>query len=71
MSAERTYTRDSLTVEWRPELCIHCEHCTRGLPTVFDTTKRPWVNLAGGSDDAIRLQVADCPSGALKIGEAA
>ena len=39
--------------------------------TVFDPSKRPWVNLAGAADDAIRLQVADCPDGALQIGGAA
>ena len=71
MTPTRIYQRGSLVVEWRDYLCSHCGHCTRGLPTVFDTAKRPWVNLGGASDDAIRLQVADCPSGALTSREAA
>jgi uncharacterized Fe-S cluster protein YjdI len=64
----RTYTNGQITVEWRPELCIHCEKCFRGLPSVFDPNKRPWVNMSGATTDQITKQVSECPSAALAIG---
>ena len=67
----RTYKRESLVVEWRKELCTHCESCITGLPAVFDMSKRPWVNMQGATLDEIREQVAQCPSGALVALEAA
>lgn len=63
----RTYTNGEVTVEWRPELCTHCENCFRGLPTVFDPSKRPWVNLQGATSDQITKQVGECPSKALSL----
>ncbi len=64
----RTYTNGEITVEWRPELCIHCEACFHGLPEVFDPNKRPWVNMAGARSEDIKQQVAQCPSAALAMG---
>jgi uncharacterized Fe-S cluster protein YjdI len=63
----RVYSNGEISVEWRAELCIHCENCFRGLPQVFDPTKRPWVNINGASSEEIKRQVGDCPSGALSI----
>ena len=67
--AKREYKTDVLTVLWDSDLCTHCETCWRELPSVFDPKDRPWVKIDGASPDAIREQVAKCPSGALKIGE--
>lgn len=63
----RVYSNDKVSVEWRPELCIHCEACFRGLPEVFDPNKRPWVNINGAETDEIRNQVLNCPSMALSL----
>ena len=64
---ERVYTKGSLQVRWQSELCTHCEACWRGLPSVFDPDKRPWVNLMGAATSDIIDQVVQCPSGALSI----
>lgn len=66
----RTYTLDDLIVEWRPELCCHCQNCHQGLPQVFNPEARPWVNLQGADPQEIRNQVAQCPTGALSLGNA-
>lgn len=63
----RSYSNGEITVEWYPELCIHCGECTAGLPQVFDLDKRPWVNLSGATNDKIIEQVEKCPSGALSL----
>lgn len=65
---ERVYVADSITVEWRPGYCIHCEDCYHSLPQVFNMEARPWVNINGASADAIARQVNACPSAALSLG---
>lgn len=63
--AKKTYQKDDLSVIWKPDLCIHSAKCVRGLPKVFDNTRRPWINLDEGEREAIMKQVSNCPSGAL------
>jgi uncharacterized Fe-S cluster protein YjdI len=63
--AEKTYHKDDLSVIWKPALCIHSAKCVKGVPDVFDNTRRPWINLEEGERDAIIKQVTICPSGAL------
>lgn len=69
MSSEvvKRYTRDGITIVWRPAQCIHSTLCFRGLPGVFDPGRRPWVDLSAASIEAIVQQVATCPSGALSV----
>lgn len=50
---------------WQPHKCIHSAICFRGLPSVFDPQKRPWVTIGGADTDTIIAQVERCPSGAL------
>lgn len=64
----RTYTNGEITVEWRPEKCVHCQACINGLPAVFNMEARPWVNMNGATIEEIKRQVAECPDGALTIG---
>ncbi len=61
----RRYTKEKLTVMWRPSLCNHNGNCTRRLPEVFDPERRPWVDLTRAESDIIREVVDECPTGAL------
>lgn len=61
------YSKDDITVVWKPKVCIHSKLCWQGLREVFDPLKRPWVNMDGASAEAIIEQVSKCPSGALSI----
>ena len=36
-----------------------------GLPSVFDVSKKPWIDVDGAAPAAIAEQVKQCPSGAL------
>lgn len=65
----RVYSSGDLRVEWRPELCTHCENCHASLPDVFAPSRRPWVDLLKGESEQIRKTVGECPSGALKLAE--
>jgi len=37
----------------------------RGLPSVFNVSKKPWIDVNGAVVDAIIERVKRCPSGAL------
>ncbi len=68
----KTYSSKSTVVHWEPKKCIHSKLCWKGLMQVFNPQNRPWINMEGASDDRIRKQVDQCPSGALSweaIGE--
>ncbi len=63
----KKYKKEDLTVVWNPELCIHSGVCARGLPKVFDPSRRPWIDLDQDEKDRIREQVKACPSKALSL----
>ncbi len=68
MSARlQTYEGETLTVTFDPGACIHSGTCVRGLPSVFDVKRKPWVAMTGAAAEAIASQVARCPSGALQV----
>jgi uncharacterized Fe-S cluster protein YjdI len=72
VSAERSPTRkdyvgEAVTVSFDPAVCIHAANCVKGLPAVFDTRQRPWIQPDGASAEEVVAQVARCPSGALRI----
>ena len=59
------YKNDKLVVRYDPAICIHAGACVRGLPSVFNVSKKPWIDVNGASPAAIIEQVKECPSGAL------
>lgn len=61
----KKYTNGEVTIVWKPSRCIHSKKCFKGLPAVFDPTKRPWIDANGSDTDHIIDQVKQCPSGAL------
>ena len=67
----KTYRGPIVDVSFDGEVCRHAAECVRGLPEVFDTAKRPWINPTvadtGDLADHLREVVGRCPSGALGI----
>jgi CDGSH-type Zn-finger protein/uncharacterized Fe-S cluster protein YjdI len=62
-----SYPGEAATVTWNQRRCIHAAECVRGLPAVFDTSKKPWVEPDGAGLDELAAVVARCPTGALKL----
>jgi CDGSH-type Zn-finger protein/uncharacterized Fe-S cluster protein YjdI len=60
------YAGRLITVTWDETRCIHAAHCLKGLPAVFDRSRRPWVEPDGASATALMGVIERCPSGALK-----
>lgn len=62
----RRYTAQHVVVYYQPRLCIHAAECVHGLPEVFDTQKKPWIQPEHASAEAIARVIERCPSGALQ-----
>ncbi len=59
-----------MIVKWDENTCIHAGKCVQGLPTVFKVVDGKFeIDQSGASEQSIRDQVAECPSGALTIEE--
>lgn len=63
----KRYEGRDVVVTFDAEVCQHAGECVRGLPSVFDTRKRPWIDPDGALAGEVRDAVARCPSGALEI----
>ena len=63
----REYRTDDIVVFWEPGLCIHSARCLQGLPQVFDTERRPWVDVTAASPEQIAEVVMRCPTSALRF----
>ena len=64
---KKKYQSGPITVIWQPKLCIHSGICFKGLPSVFDPRRKPWIVLENATDLSIIEQVKKCPSGALSF----
>jgi uncharacterized Fe-S cluster protein YjdI len=61
----REYDAPGITVTWEPGRCQHAAECVRGLPEVFDTARRPWIDPDAAPAEAIAEVIDRCPSYAL------
>jgi uncharacterized Fe-S cluster protein YjdI len=60
------YETPDITVTFDPTICIHSGICVRGLPAVFDVSRRRWIRPEAATADEVEAQIARCPSGALQ-----
>lgn len=60
-----SYSTEEIEVSWDKERCIHAEKCVHGLPSVFDTKKRPWIQPEHTSTKELVEVIERCPTGAL------
>lgn len=65
--SRKSYVGREVTVSFDPEVCRHSGNCVAGLAAVFDKDRRPWIDPDGAPAAAVVAQVAECPSGALRI----
>jgi uncharacterized Fe-S cluster protein YjdI len=70
-STRKRYRGEAVDVSFDPVRCRHAAECLRGLPPVFDTSRRPWILPDGADPDDVVRVVARCPTGALRTHPAA
>lgn len=63
----RDYEGRDVTVSFDSDVCQHSGNCARGLATVFQPDRRPWIDPDQADADDVVAQVGRCPSGALRI----
>jgi CDGSH-type Zn-finger protein/uncharacterized Fe-S cluster protein YjdI len=63
----KAYRSEKITVSFDLKRCIHSKECVRGLPEVFDTEKRPWIQPDKSGPDRVAEVVMRCPTGALQF----
>lgn len=61
----RIYSNGDIVIYWRADLCVHNTVCYRTLRSVFDPSKRPWVNPQGADSESIKAVIEKCPTDAL------
>lgn len=61
----KTYESESIKVYFKPDVCEHAAECVRGLPSVFNVKKRPWVSPQNATPEEIMSVIDRCPSKAL------
>jgi uncharacterized Fe-S cluster protein YjdI len=61
----RAYAAPEVTVFYDRGRCRHYAECVRGLPQVFDPTRRPWIRADLADPNGIAEVVRRCPTGAL------
>lgn len=64
--AARSYDGEGIVVGFDAHRCLHAAECVRGLPAVFDTGRRPWVQPDNAPADEVADVIHRCPSGALQ-----
>ncbi len=64
------YKNDKLVVRYDPAICIHAGECVRGLPSVFNLSRKPWIDVNGVSAAAVIEQVTRCPLGGANLSTA-
>lgn len=60
------YAGQEITVLYDIKRCIHAGECAKGLPEVFDSNRKPWVDPDRGAANDLVEVIERCPSGALK-----
>lgn len=59
------YKGSKIAVTYDVKRCIHAAECVRGLPEVFDVSRKPWVDPEAAPPEDIAKVIQRCPSGAL------
>ena len=65
MAKKRQYEGEGIRVTYDASLCIHAAECVRGLPSVFDHKRRPWIDAGSAPADELAVVIRRCPTGAL------
>ncbi|KYH45329.1 (4Fe-4S)-binding protein [Branchiibius sp. NY16-3462-2] len=62
----KRYSGRDIEVTYDATRCIHYAECVRGLPAVFDTQQRPWIQVDNAAASEVAEVVRRCHSGALQ-----
>jgi len=61
----RKYRGTHLDVYFNLAMCAHSGNCVRGNRKVFNTERKPWIEVDAASSDEVQRVIDTCPSRAL------
>ncbi len=59
------YEGQEVTIHDNRGICAHIGRCTDGLPAVFESKRKPWIDADAATKEEIMATIRQCPSGAL------
>ncbi|MFJ8016029.1 (4Fe-4S)-binding protein [Streptomyces sp. NPDC096339] len=62
----KAYKGKQISITYEVGRCLHAAECVRGLPGVFDSGRRPWIQPDGAAAELAAEVIRRCPSGALQ-----
>ena len=62
----RKYEWSDIDVFFNTEICQHSGVCVKGVPSVFNVNKKPWINLEEANVIEVMKIIDKCPRQALK-----
>ncbi|MDG1332778.1 MAG: (4Fe-4S)-binding protein [Crocinitomicaceae bacterium] len=62
---DKEYTNGEITIKWQPKVCQHAAVCVKTLPQVYNPDASPWIAIENASNEELKSQISQCPSGAL------
>lgn len=65
--SRKSFVGEGVTISFDADVCQHSGNCVKGLDAVFDSKQKPWINPNGATAEEVIAQVAQCPSGALRV----
>jgi len=60
------FNSGDIVVTYEVRRCIHAEECVHGLPAVFDTKRKLWVDPEAAPATEVARVIERCPTGALQ-----
>lgn len=63
----RNYKGRGIDVSYDIRRCIHASECVRGLPSVFNRQRVPWIVPDAASSAGVAEVILKCPTGALRF----
>lgn len=66
MSEQKQYEGRGIRVTYDASRCVHAAECVRGLPSVFNPRRRPWIDAGAAPADEVAGVIRRCPTGALR-----
>ena len=63
----KSYKGEKAIVTFDETVCTHAGRCVKGLPSVFNLEKDPWIDPNGADVEDLKAVIAKCPSGALTM----
>jgi len=65
MDTKKYVKNEGFTILWTPSKCKHAGVCVKSLPKVYHPKERPWITPEGATEEELKIQINNCPTGAL------